>query len=1067
MIMAAELKTEKDSTNMFHQPGAKRQILVVDDEMINREVLGHILAPSYDVLYAKNGKEAMMLIRENRETLSLVFLDLIMPDMSGKEVLALVTSDEELFHIPVIVLTSDQESEVECFGLGAIDFIPKPYPQADVILARVRRTIELFEGRNIIRSTERDKMTGLYSKEYFFRYSELFDNQNRNDAADAIVVDINHFRILNERYGKTFCDGILVRIAKKIESFVLDSGGIGGRRESDTFLIYCPHREDYVKMLNSFSVELGDEAGAGRVHVRMGVYANVDKSVDMERRFDRAKMAADTVQGSFTKTIGFYDEKLNEQELFAEQLIEDFSGALEEKQFEVYYQPKFNIRHHIPVLSSAEALVRWNHPKLMVSPGLFIPLFESNGLIHQLDIFVWQTTARQIRRWKDHFGYAVPVSVNVSRVDLYDENVVGTLIDIVESNGLSPEDMHLEVTESAYTENSGQIIDMVNKLRDYGFRIEMDDFGTGYSSLNMISKLPIDALKLDMGFIRDAFKQGGSTRMLEVILDIAAYLGVPTIAEGVETEEQYKALRLMGCNLVQGYYFSQPVPASKFEPFLVQLKKTEAEINAFRKAEKEKEEAKHSEKLTAMRRSEEEKTAGAEVGFSETRKKSNLGGIPMRTFNIFLAVLSILIAVILFLSDVNVNRGYRQSVTASSRYTNAQQAAFTMETVSDYLTYRVRSFVVNGDARYMNEYFEEIDVSKRRERALSKVEELLDGSQNNAYASLAEALKYSNELAERELLSMRLWLESAGYSQSEIPEQLKSISLGDTDLKLTPEEQRNKAVMLVFDDVYMDYKDKIKANVGICMEELLTKSKQDLDDASSHMIFILRLQSVLITVFLLAILAVIFFERTQIQKPLADLVIGMRAQKSVKPAGAEELRFVTETYNEFLENSQKARAQLTYEAAHDPLTGLFNRTGYDLLFRSVDQEHIAVLLVCVDQMDKIRDIYGKSVSDEVLKRVASVLRADFRSVDVIARIDDAEFSVILTRVNSSMHQLVRNKLIQINKMLHDPQGEIPGISVSAGAAFSDRDNAHEDIMTDARIALDRAKAGGRKNCEIY
>lgn len=1067
--MDTETKAKDSLQNRIDTFQEKRLILVVDDDFTNREILGEILRRDYDVLYAENGVAAMRLIRSHHDVLSLILLDLLMPEMSGKEVLRQVTQNAELSNIPVIVFTSDQKSEVECLSLGAIDFIPKPYPQPDVILARIRRTIELFEDRQIIRSTERDGLTGLYAKEYFFRYSEQFDVQHKNTAMDAIVVDINHFHTMNERYGKSFCDDVLRRIGKNVRESVLKTGGIVSRKEADTFLIYCPHRDDYDDMLDRFSVQLGDEVGnATRVHVRMGVYSDVDKSIDVERRFDRAKLAADTVHGSFTKTIGFYDETLNDRELFAEQLIEDFPAALAEKQFQVYFQPKFDIRPSTAILSSAEALVRWKHPELgMVSPGKFIPLFESNGLIQQLDHFVWQETACQIREWKDRLGYAVPVSVNVSRVDLYDQNVIDTLLIIVESNGLQPGDLLLEVTESAYTENSTQIIEMVNKIRERGFRIEMDDFGTGYSSLNMISKLPIDAVKLDMGFIRDAFKEGGSTRMLEIVIDIAAYLNVPTIAEGVETEDQYKALHLMGCDIVQGYYFSKPLPAEEFEGFLEEGKKAKAALETVQQEEAAKARAKREEELSAMRRSEEEKAQDAKLSETSLKKQRNSGGIRMRIVNLVLAALAVVIAVLLYIADGNVNRGYQASVEASTRYSNAQQAAFTMETVSDYLTYQVRSFVINGDLHAMEKYLEEINVTKRREQALSVVEDMLKGSENNAYASLAMALNYSNELAERELVSMRLWLESAGYTQDQLPAELSGVELGNAYRDLSPEEQHERAIALVFDDVYMDYKDKIKTNVGRCAEELLLKSGQDVQRASEWMFRQLRFQSVLTTIFLVTVLALILFEITQIQKPLADLVMAMKAQREVKPTGAKEMRFVSQTYNEFLADSQKARAQLTYEAAHDPLTGLYNRTAYDLLVRSVDPQHIAILLFDVDQFRKIMDIYGSETGDKVLQRVASVLKANFRSVDVLSRFEDDLFVVIMTRVNNSMRALVKNKFIQINKMLHEPQEDLPGISVSAGAAFSDRDNPQGDLYSDAQTALEKAKSSGRKSCEIY
>ena len=331
----------------------------------------------------------------------------MMPVMSGMEVLRQVKSDPDISQVPIIVITSDQSAEVESLDLKASDFIPKPYPQAGVILARILRTIELSEDREIIQSTERDPLTGLYNREYFYRYAEQFDQHHKDLDMDAIVVDVNHFHMINERFGTAYGDEVLRRIGEKVREMVRDTGGIVCRREADTFMVYCPHGKDYRAILESASIGLGgDDSANNRVRLRMGVYANVDKTIDLERRFDRAKMAADTVQGNFTQPIGFYDSGLHERELYAEQLIEDFHQAIDEKQFKVFYQPKFDVRSEIPVLASAEALIRWKHPELgMISPGVFIPLFEDNGLIQELDHYVWRETAARIRDWKDRFGF--------------------------------------------------------------------------------------------------------------------------------------------------------------------------------------------------------------------------------------------------------------------------------------------------------------------------------------------------------------------------------------------------------------------------------------------------------------------------------------------------------------------------------------------------------------------------------------------------------------------------------------------------------------------------------------
>lgn len=568
------------SHEKFHSANGKRLILVVDDELVNRELMGAVLQRDYELLFAENGEQAMDLILANSDTLSLVLLDLMMPIMSGKEVLRRIKANSLIRQIPVIVLTADQQAEIESLSLGAADFIPKPYPEPGVILARVLRSIELSEDRQIINSTERDPLTGLYNRDYFYSYAEQFDHHHKDVPMDAIVVDVNHFHMINERFGTVYGDRILRRIGEKLRSEVADVDGIVCRREADTFMVYCPHGKSYKKMLESAADGLGDsdDISNNRVRLRMGVYEDVDKTLAIDRRFDRAKMAADTVRNSFTKTIGTYDKTLHERKLYAEQLIEGFPAAIAQHQFVVWYQPKFDIRSNVPVLASAEALVRWQHPTLgMISPGIFIPLFEDNGLIQELDNYVWRTTAQQIRSWKDRLGFSVPVSVNVSRIDMYDPSLLDTLQSILKESQLDASELLLEITESAYTQESEQIVATVNKLRALGFHIEMDDFGTGYSSLNMISTLPIDALKLDMQFIRTAFSGKHDTRMLEVIIDIADYLKVPVIAEGVETKEQLEALKAMGCDLVQGYYFSRPLPAEEFERFVVERKSQDVE----------------------------------------------------------------------------------------------------------------------------------------------------------------------------------------------------------------------------------------------------------------------------------------------------------------------------------------------------------------------------------------------------------------------------------------------------------------------------------------------------------
>lgn len=548
----------------------KRYVLIVEDEPVNQMILGQMIGDDYDLLYASNGTEALEQIRKNLDDLSLVLLDLQMPQMSGMEVLKIMKEEAELSDIPVIVMTADQSAEVDCLKIGAIDFIPKPYPNTEIIRARVNRCIELSEKRSIIQSTERDNLTGLFNLDYFLRFVRMYDQHYMDMPMDAIVLDINHFHILNERYGKQYGDGILARIGSRVRRIAREVGGLCCRRGADTFYIYCPHQEDYGSILDQVSGGLVDEdVSKDRVRLRMGVYAQVDKSLQIEHRFDYAKTAANTVKSGHLKAIGIYDTDMHEAELYRERLLEDFKPSLESGRFMAYFQPKFDIRPEKPVLASAEALVRWNHPELgMISPGVFIPLLEENGLIVELDRFVWRETAKHIREWKDRLGVFVPVSVNVSRIDMLAPDLEDIFRAIMAEYRLDADVFLLEITESAYIGDADQVVSVAKRLRDMGFRIEMDDFGTGYSSLGMLSSLPIDALKLDMSFVRRAFGETRDVRMIELILDIAKYLRVPVVAEGVETEEQYMELKAMGCDLVQGYYFSKPVPPESFEGIL-------------------------------------------------------------------------------------------------------------------------------------------------------------------------------------------------------------------------------------------------------------------------------------------------------------------------------------------------------------------------------------------------------------------------------------------------------------------------------------------------------------------
>ena len=385
---------------------------------------------------------------------------------------------------------------------------------------------------------------------------------------DAVVVDIEQFHAVNALNGREFGNRVLRALGDEIRAFLAETEGIASRVEADRFYIFCERQDDYQALLDRFQAKAGGLSRRASIRLRMGV-SPWRADVEPVLLFDQAQAACSMVRGDYKTHLMLYDEEMQNREILNQRLQNDLRHAVEEKELRVYFQPKYNIQCDPPKLVSAEALIRWKHPELgMIAPGTFIPLFESNGLITVVDNYVWTQTARQIGRWRAKYGVTLPVSVNLSRVDVFDPELEQKLEALIADNGLGRGAFKLEVTESAYTENAEHMIELVERLRRREFEIEMDDFGSGYSSLNMISSMPIDVLKMDMKFIRNIEHSEKDFRLVQVVMDIAKYLGVPVVAEGVETQAQLDLLKKAGCQLVQGYYFSPPVPAEEFEKLI-------------------------------------------------------------------------------------------------------------------------------------------------------------------------------------------------------------------------------------------------------------------------------------------------------------------------------------------------------------------------------------------------------------------------------------------------------------------------------------------------------------------
>ena len=544
----------------------KKQILVVEDNQLNRELLREILDEQYAVLEAENGQEALEILEKHADSISLILLDVMMPVMDGYTFLDQIKADDKLSMIPVIIMTqSDSEAdEVNALAHGAMDFVPKPY-RPQVILHRVASIINLRETAAMVNLFQYDRLTGLYSKEFF--YQKVRDRLRDDPEGEYSIVcsNIENFKLFNDTFGIPEGDRLLREVAGVTQQ-MMGPNGFCGRFSGDRFMC-LQERNREVRDRASFGAGQKELVSGRNVVMKWGIYEITDRSVPVERMCDRAMLAADSIKGQYHRYFAVYDDALRSKLLREQAITEAMETSLKEGQFTVYLQPKYSL--HDDGMAGAEALVRWVHPEWgFMSPGEFIPLFEKNGFITRLDRYVWEQVCMLLRDWREKGYPRLPVSVNVSRADIYQVNLVEILLEIVHKYGVEPEQLHLELTESAYTENPAQIISTVEKLRKEGFIIEMDDFGSGYSSLNMLNQMKLDVLKLDMKFIQSETAKPVAQGVLHFIVGLARWMNLSVVAEGVETRDQLERLRDIGCDYVQGYFFAKPMPAAEFEELL-------------------------------------------------------------------------------------------------------------------------------------------------------------------------------------------------------------------------------------------------------------------------------------------------------------------------------------------------------------------------------------------------------------------------------------------------------------------------------------------------------------------
>ncbi len=582
-VMKETIACFKRGLEVEQMQGNKRYTaLIVDDSEMNREILKEILMPELDVVEKDNGEEACEYMINHSNEINIVILDLVMPGMDGFGVLKFMKYKHLIDILPVMMISADSDgSNIEkAFDLGVIDFLSRPFSER-IVLRRVMTTIRLFKKqKELVDELDRqyraddmriDDLTGLDYKQTFFNKVYTHLRSHPNDKLLMIAIDIDHFKLFNNYYGWETGDQYLKLIAKYMKEYTQRYGGFAGYLGGDDFALLSPvKRAELMRfarkvwehpMLKDFEVGFGP---------KVGVYEIQDTAESVASIYDHAKIALENIKDDYSQRISRYEHSMEEKVRDEFELLVDIKRGIKEEEFIFYVQPKVDMKSGKIV--GGEALVRWKHKdKGLVSPGVFIPVLEKNGFISQVDKVVWQNVAKWQKEWIAEGHRPVPLSINVSRADIFTMDVTGFLTDLMDQYDLPRNLLEVEITESAYVEDLAVIREELDRLHKAGFTVLMDDFGSGYSSLNTLKDLAIDILKIDMKFLHmDVNNINKGVSILESVVNMSRSLQLPTIVEGVETKEQVDILTKMGCVYAQGFHFYMPMPTEEFERLLLE-----------------------------------------------------------------------------------------------------------------------------------------------------------------------------------------------------------------------------------------------------------------------------------------------------------------------------------------------------------------------------------------------------------------------------------------------------------------------------------------------------------------
>ena len=890
-----------------------------------------------------------------------------------------------------------------------------------------RRVSEEHRRKELLRLAEYDELTNLYNRKKFLRETPALIALHPAERFVLFRMDINRFKLVNAYLGRREGDTLLQYIADMLRGFARTHAPcVYGRIEADIFAVCCPlvSREAIQTDIERLQTHIRAYNTVFDITAAFGLYCIGDAGVDPARMLECATLASRAVKADGV-TSAFYLDEMGLAIEREQELICDIGAALDEGQFRILIQPRFELR--TGTISGGEALVRWHHPrKGVISPGTFVPVFEKSGFIMRLDRVVWEQVCKKLREWID-MGYSpLPVSINVSRVNLYNPHFVEEFTALVEKYELPPRLLKIELTESAYIDSPAAMKQIAEALRKHGFQILMDDFGSGHSSLNILKDVEVDMLKIDMTVLGNTTVPGRSESIVASIVRMAKWLDLPVVAEGVETREQVDFLRTIGCDYAQGFFYAYPLEPETY----ITLKPSETGADEAESGDFD---------INTLWAGNSE----IEVLFSGAPQAAGLYEYDAEKGTIDCLRVNRMFGEMFGYSDTGVDNNPLLDAVAESKtpLIEAADAAVKSKSAAEceylraeadgtgkWINLKFKYVNSSGDRHILFGSFFDITSYKEIELELHKFRSVIADIGKTARRMLVvDDQKINRDILHKIFASEFTVLEASGGQEA-------------LDVLNGP----NGTVDVILLDMFMPGMDG----------EAFLKIKQD--DP--------RLEQIPV---------IIVTAEDSAERQINMLAMGAY-DYIVKPLIPEVIR--RRVYN-VMESSQRFRAMLReYQEAvnlakADPLTRVYNRAAAeekitDILKKDTARVH-AMVMIDIDDYKDVNDTFGHSCGDLVLMEFGNKLAHYFRSGDIVARMGGDEFCVLMVGVSTDKAAL--NKCLELCSSIrgHAIGEEMVRISCSVGIAMSEPGMTFAQLYERSDTALYQAKNRSKGSAVLY